>query len=272
MKASRDSKGKERYSLGSTVAARMVARRWTKGADKYTKYNEGGIMVQQGDHNWKKGFDTSDLIDSLERHVQAFKRGEVIDWDWSDELNKKHGLSTHLDGIIVNAEMLLDQYFRNLPDNRDFTLSNKRIGLDIDGVIADTLNVSTAEFEHYGDPHFLSDYPKWLEDEHEILRTALTPEVDTMNFEPVVYITARPEDIQAETERWLFEQGLPQAPVVFTEDKAKACKDHMVELFVEDCYDHFCDVNNAGIKCLLMDRSYNRKHFVGDLRIKSLRL
>lgn len=271
-KARRNNKTKERPSLNIALADKMTARRWTKGVEKYTLRNEDGSIEEDGTFNWKKGFNTTDVIDSLNRHVNAIKAGEDIDWDWDSELDKKFGLSTHYDGIIVNAQMLLDQYYRNLPDNRQKGHIYRRIGLDIDGIVMDTLGASSENYEHYGDYRFLNKYAEWLEDDYDIVTTPLTPEVKTLNFEPVVYITSRPERLENQTLDSLAYHGLPAAPVVFTEDKVSACKEYRVELFVEDNYNNFCRLNQAGIKCLLMDRSYNRKYDVGHLRTKTLAL
>jgi len=166
---------------------------------------------------------------------------------------------------------LIDQYFRNLPDNRDKTFVRRRIGLDLDAVVLDTFGVESANYKNYGDYKILDKYAEWLNSDYDIVTTPLTTEGREMDFEPVVYITSRPEIIKDATLDCLRYNDLPAAPVVFTEDKVTACKEYRVELFIEDYYDNFCKLNQAGIKCLLMDRSYNRKYEVGHLRINSLK-
>lgn len=271
-KARRHNKTKERPSLNVAMADKLAARRWTKGAEKYTLKDEEGNIIEDGTFNWKKGFPTTKIIDSLERHLLAIKMGEDIDWDWDAELDKKFGLSTHYDGLIINAQMLIDQYYRNLPDDRPYKNVYRRIGLDIDGVVINTLGIEHENYDHYGDHIFLEKYAEWLESDYDIVTTPLTSEARTMNFEPVVYVTSRPERIRDATLDSIAYHGLPAAPVVFTEDKVAACKEHRVELFVDDYYNNFCKLNQAGIKCLLMDRSYNRKYDVGHLRINHLKL
>ena len=270
--ARRNNKTKERPSLNIALADKMTARRWTKGAEKYTLRNEDGSIKEDGTFNWKKGFPTTKILDSLERHLLAIKMGEDIDWDWDSELDKKFGLSTHYDGLIVNAQMLIDQYYKNLPDDREKLFIRRRVGLDLDGVLFSTLGAEYENYDHYGDYRFLNKYAEWLKDDYDIVTTPLTSEVKTMNFEPVVYITSRPDTIRDQTLDAIAYHGLPAAPVVFTEDKVSACKEYRVELFVEDNYNNFCRLNQAGIKCLLMDRSYNRKYEVGHLRIDHLKL
>ena len=272
MKARRNNKAKERPSLNVPIADKLVARRWTKGAEKYTIKDEEGNIVDDGTFNWKRGFPTTKILDSLERHLLAIKMGEDMDWDWDVELDKEFGPSTHYDGLIVNAQMLLDQYYRNLPDDRPNKNIYRRIGVDLDGVMFSTLGIEHEDYTHYGDYRFLEKYGEWLKNPHDIVKTPLTSEAHTMNFEPVVYITSRPEDIRDATLDSLVYHGLPAAPVVFTEDKVVACKQYRVELFVDDHYNNFCKLNQAGIKCLLMDRSYNRKYDVGYLRTNTLAL
>ena len=271
MQARRNNKNKERPSLNVPTADRLVARRWTKGAEKYTIRDSEGNITDDGTFNWKKGFPTTRILDSLERHLLAIKMGEDIDWDWDSELDKKFGLSTHYDGLIVNAQMLIDQYYKNLPDDRPQKNVYRRIGIDLDAVVLDTLGVESTNYENYGDYKFLDKYAEWLNSDYDIVTTPLTTEGREMDFEPVVYITSRPEIIKDATLDCLRYNGLPAAPVVFTEDKVTACKEYRVELFIEDYYDNFCKLNQAGIKCLLMDRSYNRKYEVGHLRINSLK-
>lgn len=131
-KARRYNSDKPRHSLSVTIADEMVARRWTKGAEKYTLVDEEGIVIDAGEFNWRKGMSTLKVIDSLKRHLAAIEKGEDIDKDWPENYDKKYGLSTHYDGIIVNAQILLSQYYRNYPDDRIIEHKYKRIGIDCD--------------------------------------------------------------------------------------------------------------------------------------------
>ena len=259
MSADRHNSGKARPSLNTPMASKLSARRWTKGAEKYS------------DWNWKRGFETNEIIDSLERHLIAIKSGEYVDRDWDIDVETKYGLSTHMDGLIVNAEMLIDQYYRNLPDKRPKLPQNYRIGLDIDQVICDT-SYHKGDYTNYNDYKFIDAYMCALEYSTTFLSLEPTKEVATMDFEPVVYITARPEFLTSVTEDWLKRNNLPAAPVVHTLDKVSACREHRVDIFVEDNYENFVEINNDGTKCLLMDRPYNRKYDVGFSRIYNLKL
>lgn len=64
--ARRDSQeDKPRISLVSPWAIERIAWVYTRGAVKY------------GDHNWQKGMPYSRYLDSVERHILAYKKGET---------------------------------------------------------------------------------------------------------------------------------------------------------------------------------------------------
>lgn len=85
--------GKPRFSLLSAWAQEGLARISTYGAKKYTKYGqctctlslnhsatcESRKVINSGDWNWAKGLSWAETIDSLERHLNAFKKGEELD-------------------------------------------------------------------------------------------------------------------------------------------------------------------------------------------------
>lgn len=50
-----------RYDLISTIGLERLAKTYAEGALKYD------------DHNWRKGFPFSDLLNHLERHIQKYK-------------------------------------------------------------------------------------------------------------------------------------------------------------------------------------------------------
>lgn len=60
-------KDKPRFDLVDPLAIEGLAKVLTAGAVKY------------GDNNWRNGIVYSRLIASLERHLNAFKRGEDVD-------------------------------------------------------------------------------------------------------------------------------------------------------------------------------------------------
>ena len=98
-------------------------------------------------------------------------------------------------------------------------------------------------------------------------------EPSDMPFEPVCYITSRSVDTSV-TEGWIERNGFPCVPVITVghgESKVDAAKKAGVEVFVDDNYDTFMELNAAGICCYLMDAPHNARYDVGYRRIKSLR-
>ena len=69
MEAKRFDEGKLRYSLLPQDGIDALARHYGVGAAKY------------GDFNWEKGMAHSRVLDSLLRHVAAYRRGEDVDAD-----------------------------------------------------------------------------------------------------------------------------------------------------------------------------------------------
>jgi hypothetical protein len=57
----------ERYSLIPVGPLAELARVYGYGAQKYS------------DHNWRKGYPYSWSLDALQRHIEAFRRGENLD-------------------------------------------------------------------------------------------------------------------------------------------------------------------------------------------------
>jgi len=89
--------GKPRFSLIPPAPLEEIAKVLTMGAEKY------------GDRNWEKGMKWTRCIDSLERHLNAWKSGENLD--------KESGLP-HLAHVCVNSMFLL-QYEETYPQGDD---------------------------------------------------------------------------------------------------------------------------------------------------------
>lgn len=85
--------GKFRMSLVPSSLTLYTAAGMTYGEQKYAA------------HNWRKGFNWSSILDSLQRHIDAFKEGENID----DE----SGLP-HLCLIACNVGFLTEHFHRGL--------------------------------------------------------------------------------------------------------------------------------------------------------------
>ena len=253
----RYNEGKLRYDLIHPNAIEGLVKVLTMGANKY------------GDKNWQKGMKWSNVIASLKRHLAAIESG--VDFD-------NESLELHVDHLQANAHFL-SAYYHIYPqgDDRDNTYFNKRVALDIDGVIAD---FEGAFCERFGlesrNNHWHFTY-EWKRHREELKNDKdfwlnMKPLVDgsKLPFEPCAYVTNRQIPIEW-IEEWLESNGFPCEPVYSTSDKkVEVLRNIGVDLFVEDCYSNFVELNNNGIFCYLIDRPYNSKFNVGHRRIYSL--
>ena len=92
-------------------------------------------------------------------------------------------------------------------------------------------------------------------------------------FEPHAYITSRSIDPKL-TQKWLDDNSFPSAPlycVGHNMSKVEVAKQSGVEIFVDDKYENFIELNKAGICCFLFDASHNKKYDVGFKRIYNLK-
>lgn len=258
----RHNSGKLRYDLVHPKAHEGMVKVLTKGAAKYAE------------RNWEKGMKWSFVIQSLERHLASFKAGE----DYDPETG-----CLHVDHMQCNAHFL-SAYYAIAPqcDDRPHIKHQPfKIALDIDEVIC---NWVEAWCEIYGIVIPTSWYFQWniknLFDNMadagilDQFYSSLSPRVVAaeMPFEPVAYISHRPVGDNV-TKDWLEKHGFPLKPVIHVKDRAdkvKHCLDLGVEIFVDDNYDTFLAMNQAGVCCYLMDAPHNRRYDVGYRRINSL--
>jgi uncharacterized HAD superfamily protein len=265
-KGLRDNQGKPRIDLAPADAMIHVGKVLAMGADKYAE------------RNWEHGMKYSKVVASLERHLAKWKAGE--------DLDNESGLH-HIDHVLCNA-LFLSRYVRAFPEKDDrfipFIMNHKRVGLDIDGVLADFSKAFCERIgvEDLGNKSWYMSYrakdPKiWellVKDKNFWLGLEPLIDPDSLIFEPAVYVTAR--SIPKEwTEEWLERNGFPCNEVVVVEgnggvhgSKVQELKDREIDIFVDDHYDHFLNLNQSGIKCFLQDTYHNRRFPVGSLRIK----
>lgn len=251
--------GKPRFDLIPTFAQEQFAKVLTKGSEKYAE------------RNWELGMKWSSVTASMKRHTAAFERGEDFD--------KETGL-LHTAHIMCNAAFLTE-YYKIYPQGDDRPheyLNRAKIGLDIDEVLADWVNHWTS--------HHQQEIPEtWNFDRHingkfEILKNdkdfwlsipVKTP-ASEIHFEPHCYITSRSIP-QEWTEEWLDKNGFPAVPVYSVglgESKIEVAKKSGIDIFVDDRFENFVELNNAGICCFLFDAPHNQRYNVGFKRIKSL--
>ncbi len=253
----RYNQGKLRYDLLPPHPIEEIVKVLTKGAEKY------------GDHNWQKGMEWNKVIASMKRHIAAFEKGEDYD--------NESGL-LHMAHAATNALFLLE-YYRTCPhgDNRQhFYYNHKRVGYDIDDVLADFTNgykeyfniKENVKINVYNNKQAIKELPKefWLN-----LKCKSNPE--DMKYQPVCYITHRECPIEWTTE-WLNINKFPYAPIITVKEhipKTEAALEQNLDIFVDDNLNVFTHMNqNSNIMCWLFDSEYNQNVNVGFKRIKSL--
>lgn len=251
--------GKLRYDLLHPVAQEGIVRVLTKGAEKYAE------------RNWELGMNWSKVLASLKRHLAAIEQGE----DYDSETGE-----LHIDHVQCNAHFL-SAYYTIYPqgDDRPHSyLSQNKIGLDIDEVLADFVGGMMERFPamerrsiYWNDPHIAQNFPDIIDDDSFWL--GLKAKVKELPFEPHCYITSRPCSTEV-TKRWLAEKGFPVAPIYTVgvgKSKVDIAKEAGVDIFVDDAYHNFIELNKAGICTYLFTAPHNERYDVGHKRIDNLK-
>lgn len=162
-------------------------------------------------------------------------------------------------------------------------MNTPKIGLDIDGVIA---NFQLAWHELH--PEIPAKPDKYNSDINFGRRFDAMREAGTLNnfflnikplikpedisFEPCCYVTARPIESKV-SEQWLNEHGFPRKRVItvgHNTSKVEAMRKAGVDIFIDDHYGNFTELNDAGIICYLYTAPWNLSYDVGNMRIDSL--
>ena len=256
----RFNEGKLRYDLLHPVAQQGLVEVLSFGATKYEA------------RNWEKGLSWSSTIASMKRHLAAIERGEDFD--------SESGLK-HIDHLQCNAHFL-SAYYKIAPqfdDRRHNYLNRPKIGLDIDEVLADWVGHWT---KHHSqevpetwnfDRNIKTKFDSLKDDKDFWLSIPVKTKPSDINFEPHCYITSR--SIPKEwTEEWIDKNGFPTMPVYsvgFGESKVEVAKKSGIDIFVDDRYENFVELNNGGICTYLFDAPHNQRYDVGYKRIKSLK-
>lgn len=259
----RFNEGKLRYDLVHPWAHEQMVSVLTKGSIKYAE------------RNWEKGMAWSKIISSLKRHLAAIEMGE----DYDKETGEYH--AAHL---ACNAHFLT-AYYKLYPQGDDRPhkyLNHFKIGLDIDEVICDWLGGWCEKYKMDRPTAWnfhrdiVAEFDKLekegvLEEFMLSLKPLIKPE--DIPFEPHCYITSR-RVANNITEKWLDINGFPTKPVYSVpanSSKVEIAKNAGIDIFVDDKYENFVELNNAGICCYLMDAKHNQRYDVGYKRIKSLK-
>lgn len=258
----RYNEGKLRFDLVHPFAHEQMVRVLTSGAEKYD------------DRNWEKGMSWSSVIASLKRHLHAIEQGEDYDVE-SGELHSAH--------IACNAHFLT-AYYKIYPkgDDRAHTYLNRpKIGLDIDEVLCNWVGPWCEKFRHETPTSWNFAYDNkesfeslvnndYLEEFYLGLPRKIEP--SELPFEPHCYITSRSIDVEV-TKQWLINNGFPAVPVYsvgFGISKIEVAKEVGIDIFVDDRYENFVELNNAGICTYLMDAPHNQRYDVGHKRLMKL--
>lgn len=260
----RFNQGKLRYDLVHPKAHEDMVDVLTYGATKYDP------------NNWRRGLSWTSVIASLKRHLSAIEAGEDYD--------KETGL-LHISHAACNAHFL-NAFYYDFPqgdDRHKKILEIPKIGLDLDGILVDfmgawhDLHPNVLEFPStwYTD-RFMGDKFKAMIENYTLddfyLNMKPLIRSDELPFDPHCYITSRP--IKKEiSEKWLDKYNFPSKPVYSIEtrqSKVDVAKEAGVEIFIEDSFENFVDLNKNGICTYLLTRTWNQKYDVGHLRIDSL--
>lgn len=259
--ALRYNEDKLRYDLLEPHSLEQLVTVFTTGARKYSE------------RNWEKGMKWSKMLASLKRHIAAFEKGEDYD--------PETGLP-HMSHAAWNA-MGLVTYMKYHPEyddrNHDY-LRYKKIGLDIDGVLADFnggINhlIGRPDYQpvDWEDPLVTSKFKEVKHDPY--FWGSLKPLVQSKDipFEPHCYITSRSIDPEI-TKEWLHSNGFPDVPIYSIgsgESKVDVAIHSQVDYFIDDYFKNFVELNRAGICTFLIERSWNSKYNVGYKKIKDFK-
>lgn len=255
----RYNQGKTQLDLIPPFVIEQLGKVLTFGAEKYDR------------NNYRKGMAWSKVLDSLMRHLNAFRSGEDFD--------PESGLH-HLSHILANTSFLLE-YTRIYPQGDDRIkkyLETPTVGLDIDDVLADTI---TYWCEHHKcdvpvwwhDPNFSKEkFDAKMDDKDFWLNIPPKIKPSDLNFEPVLYCTSR--SIPCEwTKEWLIKNGFPDVELIsvgYGNSKVDALKGKC-DIFIDDRFDNFVELNRNGICCFLMTAEHNKRYEVGARRINDIK-
>lgn len=258
----RKNEGKLRYDLIHPVAIKGLAKVLTLGAEKYAE------------RNWERGMPWTTVIASLKRHLAKIEQGE----DYDPETGQLHA-----DHLQCNAHFL-SAYYAIYPqgDNRPHVyLEHPKIGLDIDEVLCAWVEGWTERFgysipdnwhfSYNNKEHFESFTPEELERFYLSLKPLLKP--SDIPFEPHCYITSRSIPVEL-TKQWIQNNGFPTRPVYsvpFNASKVDVARESGIEVFVDDKFENFVELNRAGICTYLLTTQHNLRYDVGHKRINSLK-
>jgi hypothetical protein len=262
----RFNKGKLRFDLVEPHAFEDFVQVLTDGANKYF------------DRNWENGLTWTSVLASLKRHIQAIEKGE----DYDPESGRLHISHAACNVHFINAFYYI---FPQGDDRPKRYLKLPKIGLDVDGILADWTGAWHKKF-----PQMTATPNSWYFDRNvtqrfEAMRKAGTLDEFYLNIEPLIkpedlpfepscYITSRPVTKEI-TEQWLDKHNFPGKKVIsldLKQSKVDAAKEAGVEIFIDDCYENFLELNNHGVCTYLYTAPWNMRYNIGHMRLNTLKI
>jgi hypothetical protein len=261
----RFNKGKLRYDLVHPRAHEDFVQVLTDGANKYF------------DRNWENGLTWTSVLASLKRHIAAIEKGE----DFDPESGRLHIAHAACNVHFINAFYYI---FPQGDDRPKRVLHMPKIGLDLDGVLADFTGswVKLHPELHATPTSWFFD--RKIHERFDAMKADGSLDEFYLNIEPLVkpedipfevecYITSRPVDCNI-SEQWLDKHGFPTKKVYCVGtlmSKVEAAKAAGIEIFIDDAYENFVELNNKGIFTYLYTTPWNERHDVGHMRLNSLK-
>jgi len=159
-----------------------------------------------------------------------------------------------------------------------------RVGVDIDGVLADSLSLWLKELNSYFNKNIqvpqtnLRDICAAYEISEEDLEAFIRERGSFFVTEPkplpgatyylneikknhdIFIISARDESYGKETREWLHKYNLPYDEILLlgSHDKTGACLDNGLHVMIDDMLKVSMEVSSAGVPVVLMDAPYNQ--------------
>jgi uncharacterized HAD superfamily protein len=153
-----------------------------------------------------------------------------------------------------------------------------KIGIDMDGVMIDTINFTSKELTTYlgykitpdDIAHRLgeiNDVDKIFEEKGLHLLCSLSPlenvteVINELSQEHEFYIISARFNIHYNaTIEWLEKYGIKVKEIIFTEGRGKAdiCVKYGIDLFIEDSVKNALEVSKTGVKVILLSTGYNK--------------
>lgn len=159
-----------------------------------------------------------------------------------------------------------------------------RVGVDIDGVLADSLSLWVKELNQYfkqdrslqqiqlhdvGRIYGITgeEMRRFLYERGRFLMTSPEPIAGASyylnllkNSHDIFIVSARDERYGRETREWLYKNGLPYDEILLlgSHDKREACLSNELNVLIEDTLRISEEVSAVGVPVLLMDAPYNQ--------------